>query len=396
MGNTVRTALAQGSATAAADAIVTVLRGGDRAASPALVMVFASTRQPLAEVVGPIQTAFPDALVLGSSTSGEFVETRDAKESVAAVAVFGDVRAHAGLGAGLRDDPSAAVAGAVETLPRSVDGYPHATGIVLLDPMAGNGEEATLLASAALDPQGKIQLAGGAAGDDLAMKATTVSVGADAREDAIAIAIVHSKQPFGIGVHHGHQPLSQPLTVTKTDGATVIEIEGRPAWDVWADATRDAAKEDGVDVDAIGDEDIGGFLLRYEAGLKNGEHSYKIRAPLARNPDGSLAFAAEIPQGAVIQVTRSAAQSQVDSAREAARKARAALGEATPAGAIVFDCICRNLILGDRFVEAVTGMSEELGGAPLAGFETYGEVALSVGEMSGFHNTTTVVLAVPQ
>ena len=38
---------------------------------------------------------------------------------------------------------------------------------------------------------------------------------------------------------------------------------------------------------------------------------------------------------------------------------------------------------------------EELGGAPLAGFETYGEIALDVGAMSGFHNTTAVVLALP-
>ena len=395
MGNTLRTSLTAGSASAAAAAIVSDLRGGDAAARPALVMVFASTGQPRGEVVGPVQCAFPDTVVLGSSTSGEFVESRDAKGSVAAVAVFGDLHVHAGLGAGLRSDPGAAVAAAVETLPRSVDDYPHATGIVLLDPMAGNGEEATLLASVALDPHGRIQLAGGAAGDDLAMQSTTVSVGSVAREDAIAIAVVHSKQPFGIGVHHGHQPLSRPLTVSKTDGANVVQIDGRPAWDVWADATRHAAKQDGVDVDAITADDIGPLLLRYEAGLKNGEH-HKIRAPLARNDDGSLAFAAEIPQGAVIQVTRSTAQAQVDSARGAARKARTALGDATPAGAIVFDCICRNLILRERFAEAVRGMSEELGAVPLAGFETYGEVALSVGEMSGFHNTTTVVLAVPR
>jgi methyl-accepting chemotaxis protein len=37
-------------------------------------------------------------------------------------------------------------------------------------------------------------------------------------------------------------------------------------------------------------------------------------------------------------------------------------------------------------------MRDELGGAPLAGFETYGEIAMEIGEMSGFHNTTTVVV----
>ena len=62
----------------------------------------------------------------------------------------------------------------------------------------------------------------------------------------------------------------------------------------------------------------------------------------------------------------------------------------------MFDCICRNLILRDGFKDAVTAMSEELGNVPIAGFETYGEIALDAGDMSGFHNTTSVVLAFPR
>jgi methyl-accepting chemotaxis protein len=50
------------------------------------------------------------------------------------------------------------------------------------------------------------------------------------------------------------------------------------------------------------------------------------------------------------------------------------------------------LILGAEFAGAVKGISSELGGVPVAGFETYGEIALDAGDMSGFHNTTTVVL----
>jgi len=42
------------------------------------------------------------------------------------------------------------------------------------------------------------------------------------------------------------------------------------------------------------------------------------------------------------------------------------------------------------------GLGEELGGVPVAGLETYGEIALDAGDMSGFHNTTSVVLAFPR
>jgi hypothetical protein len=117
-----------------------------------------------------------------------------------------------------------------------------------------------------------------------------------------------------------------------------------------------------------------------------------VRAPLSIEGD-AIRFACEIPVGSRVKITESSADGQVVSAVEAARIARAQLGDDSVAGAVVFDCICRNLILAERFGDAVRGMSEALGGAKLAGFETYGEIALIEGDLSGFHNTTSVVLA---
>lgn len=192
---------------------------------------------------------------------------------------------------------------------------------------------------------------------------------------------------------HGHRPLSEPLRITKAHGATVEEIEGRPAWSVWLEKTRAKAASRGIDVEALSGDAEGGFLLQYEAGLAAGD-SYKIRAPLSRDGQ-AINFACGIPEGAVIRITESDADAQVRSAREAARNARKQI-QGTVAGAVVFDCICRNLILGKDFGRAVSGMVAELGDVPIAGFETYGEIALDVGDMSGFHNTTSVVLAFPK
>jgi methyl-accepting chemotaxis protein len=98
----------------------------------------------------------------------------------------------------------------------------------------------------------------------------------------------------------------------------------------------------------------------------------------------------------VIRITESTPKDQIESAREAARRAKAKLGGLAVAGAVVFDCVCRNLILQEAFGDAVRAMASELGGVPLAGFKTYGEIALDAGDMSGFHNTTSVVLAFPR
>jgi methyl-accepting chemotaxis protein len=343
-------------------------------------------------VMARLSAGFPGAVALGASTAGEFTERGDAKGSVSVLAVAGDFRVFAGMGTGLRGNAERAIEQAIEGAPAAVEGYPHRTAVLLLDPLAGNGEEATLLTAALLG--GDVRLAGGAAGDDLQMRETLVGLGARVATDALVVAQIFSKSPLGVGVCHGHSTLSAPLRVTRSDGNVVGEIEGRPAWDVWLEHTRARALSEGLDVSKLAAEDEGAYLLRFEAGLAAGSE-IKVRAPLSRSADGAISFACGIPEGSVIRITESSPARQVESAREAARRARAQLGGAEPAGAVVFDCICRNLILKGDFSSAVAAMSAELGGVPLAGFETYGEIALDAGDMSGFHNTTSVVLAFP-
>ncbi len=388
---TIATSLAYGSPEDASGRIIADLRmqlGG----SPAFLVAFASTAQPLGSVAAALSDAFPTVPLVGASTAGEFTERGDAKSSVAVFALEGDYKVYTGIGHHLRADAERSVSAALEGLPRQMHGYPHCTALLLLDPLAGNGEEATLTAASLLGPD--IPLAGGAAGDDLQMRATYLACGREATSDATVVALIFSRKPLGLGVCHGHAPLSRPLRVTKARGGVVYEIEGKRAWDVWLEETRAHAGSRGVDLSALRKEDEGAYLLRYEAGLAAG-NEYKIRAPLSRDASGSISFACGIAEGAVVRITESTPEKQIESAREAARRAHAQL-EGPAAGALVFDCICRNLILGKDFGSAVHGMSEELGGVPLAGFETYGEIALAAGDMSGFHNTTSVVLAFPR
>lgn len=357
--------------------------------APRLMMLFASTKQPLDRIARAASAAFPQTTLLGASTAGEFVQDGDRKGSVAAFALAGDFRAFTGLGTGLGANPEAAIRQALEGMPRMIHGYDFRTAILLLDPLAGNGEEATLIAAELLGPD--VVLAGGAAGDDLAMRQTWVSAGDVAKTDAVVIALLFSKTPLGVGVCHGHIPLSRPLKVTKAEGSVIHEVEGRPAWDVWLEETKEASRAQGVVLDATAE---GAYLLRYEAGLEVGG-DFKIRAPLAREANGAISFACGVPEGAVIRIMQSEPAMQIASARQAASRARDRLGGRRLAGALVFDCICRNLILGSEFARAIRGISLELGDVPVAGFETYGEIALNAGDMSGFHNTTTVVLAFP-
>lgn len=352
---------------------------------PTLVAVFASAWQPLSGVLGEVGRVFPGAAVIGASTAGQFTNG-DTNGSVAFLALAGDVKAFGGFADGLARDTGRAVHDALSASPRSVDGYPHRAVIVLLDALADVSEEATVLLAEALGPETRV--AGGTVGDDLQRGAPVVGAGGRVGGDALAVAVLFTKEPLGVGVCHGHKTLSGPLTITKASGATVFEVAGRPAWDVWREVTCDVAARRGIDPE----KDVGGYLLQFEAGLVSGAVT-KMRAPVGRRADGALSFACAMPEGATIRI-QSEARPLIFSAREAARRAALQLDGGKVAGAVVFDCVCRSLLLGDRFGEAVRGIRDELGSAPLAGIEAYGEIALGADEMSGFHNATTVVLAI--
>lgn len=103
------TASATGSASAAAASLVADLKRDLKGEEPALVMVFASTAQPLGEVAKVLSEAFSTAQVLGASTAGEFTERGDTKGAVCAVAVAGAFKVYAGIGGGVRAEPDRAV-----------------------------------------------------------------------------------------------------------------------------------------------------------------------------------------------------------------------------------------------------------------------------------------------
>jgi hypothetical protein len=295
------------------------------------------------------------------------------------------------MATGLKATGERAVGEAIAGLGPAPEGYPHRMGLLFVDAFALNGEETTLIASMLLGAD--VPLVGGAAGDGFRMiNASWVGLGARGESDAIVVAMIHARKPIGVGVCHGHEVVSRPLRVTRSEGGVVHEVDGRPTFDVWDEETRRSPMRAGLkDIRQPGMDGFNGFIGIFELGLAAGAE-YKIRAPLMKLDDGALGFACGIPEGSVIRIMQSTPEMQVSSAREAARRARLQIGAHAPAGALVIDCACRKLLLRDRFDEAIRAMGEALDGAPFAGFESYGEIALQAGDMSGFHNSTTVML----
>jgi len=400
MSTRMATGLAKGSdseATARAAVESALRRFGS--GSPELVILYCSSLHDYAAVLATVRSLTPGSALIGASTAGEFTEDRVETGSVAVGLIASeDIRFFTGLAEGIDRDLETAVGSIITKIPLEVPGYPHRCLLLLTDGMVGNGEEITLLVSN-MAGQGT-QVVGGLAADDFEMEKTVVFHGDKFAEKAASICVMASRKPFFTSVNHGHCPLTEPLRITRAEGNVVYEVDGRPAWEVWKEKTARAARELGIDVEEIGASgDVAAYFSNFELGLHTGEGQYKMRYPMSINPDGSINFTCTIPNGASIRImdghdlTR-----QIAASRRSAEQVRAtaeAAGQTEFAGALVIECAVRQFLLGERFPEAVEVIRDVLGGAPILGAETYGEMRLEPGEFSGLHNTTTVVLLIP-
>ncbi len=362
--------------------------------TPGLSVVFASSKYDYRAVVKGVREITGGAPLIGCSSAGEFTEDAVGSKSVAVAVISGDTHKFwTGMGSSFKENGVKAVQQAYAGMSKPPEDYPYRSGILLIDGLMGIGEEATLAVVEVLGSG--LKLAGGAAGDDLQFKQTNVFTDDRVSNNALSMAFVASREPMAIGVKHGHTPVTQKMMLTKAKGSVLYEIDRKPAFQVWKDSLRDFAKKQGVDVDQLNnDSAIGSFLMNYEMGLPIGD-DYKIRAPLSVNKDGSINFACTIIENSVAKIMCSSKQAQIDSARKAAENALNAAKGVKLAGAIVFDCVCRGIILGNEFKNSVEAVKQVLGNIPVIGFETYGEIARERGQLSGFHNTTTVVLLIP-
>ena len=364
--------------------------------SPDLVLLYCSSEYDYQAAVKTVRALTDNAPLIGSSTAGEFTQSRVELGSIA-VCLFAsdDIRFFTGMAQGMDTDAETAVGNIIANIPLDDPNYPHRCIFLLTDGMAGNGEEITLLISNMAGPN--TQTIGGLAADDFKMERTVVFHNDTVADKSASICVMASKKPFYTSVNHGHCALTGPMKVARAQDNVLYEVDGRPAWEVWKECSKEAAAKLSIDVEAIESPgEVAKFLSNFELGLKTGDGSYKVRYPMSVNKDGSVNFTCTIPDGATICIMDGHdPERQIDAARRSAQQVKQAAeadGYSTFAGVLVIECAVRQFLLGDRFHEAPGAMLDVLDGIPMIGAETYGEMRLEPGQFSGYHNTTTVSL----
>ncbi len=367
-----------------ADEVLEKLAG----ASPDLLIVFASPEFSYPVLLAALDAACKPGLMVGCSSAGEFSGCRESNSSVSVLAIKGaDMRFHAALGTGLRGNPSHAIDQIMPVFTGAQHPeFPYRSAMVLTDALAGHTDE--MVHEMTVRTGGTYQLFGGGAADDARFQETFVFLGTAVHDDAVVVVEMLSKRPLGLGVRHGWEPCGDALRVTDSDGNRVISLNATSPADIFAahaEQTGQLFKRD----------DPMPFFLHNVLGIDTGD-GYKLRVPLSLNDDGSVSCAAAVPKGATVRLMVASTASACVAASMASEAALEGLQGANHAGSLLFDCAATRLRLGREFGDELKAVAETLGSANFAGCNTYGQIARSEGQFSGFHNCTAIVCAFPE
>lgn len=356
--------------------------------TPNLLIVFASSELSYSALLHHLQTHLEPSLMVGCSSAGEFSGCADSNASVSVMAIRADdILFNTAIGHGVGTNPAAAVEGIMPVFTSSEHpDFPYRCALVLTDALAGHTDN--LIDEITARTGGTYQLFGGGAADDARFQQTHLFHGVNAHDNAIVVVEMLSKRPMGLGVRHGWEPSSDALRVTESDGNRLISLNATSAVEVFEEHAMRTGQ-------LFNRADPMPFFLHNVIGIDTGD-GYKLRVPLSLNEDGSISCAAAVPAGATVRLMTTSATSACEAAGEASKAAIAGLQGGRHAGSLLFDCAATRLRLGHSFGDELKTVAESLGSNNFAGCNTYGQIARSEGQFSGFHNCTAIVCAIPE
>jgi hypothetical protein len=357
-------------------------------ATPDALIVFLSARHNHAAMLGELARIFPEAVLVGCSSAGEFSSGYQGEGSASAFAIqSSEMIFTSSLAREISSRPAEAARTLLSGFRGFTDGhYRYRSALILNDALAGSADELVRMLN--MQTGGKYKFFGGGAGDDAAFSRTFVFRGTEIATNAAVGLEILSDKPLGVGVRHGWAPATDAMRVTSSAGTVVASLDAIAAAEVF----EDHAKNTGQSLDRSAPIP---FFLHNIAGIRMPQ-GYKLRVPLQIGGEGEVAFAAEIPEGSAVSIMSATAESSTEAAREASEDAVRQLGEHKPAGALMFDCVATRLRLGKAFGNEVQAVQNAVGHVPLVGCNTYGQVASAEGQFTGFHNCTAVVCVFPE
>ncbi len=322
---------------------------------PNLAILFATADYDTQALVGSVQHELGDTPIWGgSSMNGVFANDRwiSAEKGAAALMLIADRPAGAALNC-VEDDPVAA--GTSATLAALQQAGGTANAILTL---AFMGPEEKLLEGVAKAAP-KVPVVGGSA-SDASGRFLQFGYG---RAETNAVTIAALGGEVGYAFAHGYKPTGNQAVITRSQGRRIVELNHRPALDVYAEWTHE--KKDTLKGGNILTYSVFHPLLMRKNGVTLSVH------PVNANDDGTIDTGVEIVEGKTMELGAGTPDELINAVapviREAAKKVQ------KPSAVILSHCGGRAIGLGERIGDVAGQVRLAVGELPWIGYLAFGE-----------------------
>ena len=312
------------------------------------------------EFFDELKNRYPNAKIVGSSTSGNIVQAEVSSYELTATAIFFESSSIETSSITFDDKDN------VEDLSKELinnlkkENLKHI--FIISDGLLINGSQLTRGINKV---SGNISVTGGMAGDGDRFQETYVIADDKPKQRTIlAIGFYGDNLSIDSGCFAGWSEFGTQRTITKSKDNILYEIDGEPALDLYKKYLGELAKE------------LPNSGLRFPLSIKENEDSHEvIRTLLAINEEEkSITYAGDVPEGYSARLMKADIDVLIDGAGKAA-KAIIPANDKTALGLVV-SCVGRKIVMNYLIDDELEEIQEILGeNVKLTGFYSYGEIA---------------------
>jgi hypothetical protein len=310
-----------------------------------------------------VRKRYPNAEIVGCSTSGEIYQEEIFDNNIVCTAVF------------FENTPIQVVCEQFDAMSDSfkigeglvgklnADNLSHV--LVLSEGLNINGSELTNGMNSKLD--NKVSITGGLAGDQANFTETVIVHNQPGVKNLVlAIGFYGKNIQIGYGSLGGWDSFGVDRLVTKSESNILYELDGQPALELYKKYL--GAHAANLPASA---------LLFPISFISNDEVTPLVRTILSINEtNGSMVFAGDIPEGRYVRLMKANFEKLIEGASGAAEMSKISLQNSDPDLAILISCVGRKLLMKQRIEEELEGVREIVGPSTvMTGFYSYGEIS---------------------
>jgi hypothetical protein len=198
-------------------------------------------------------------------------------------------------------------------------------------------------------------------------------------EDALVLSTV--SMASGIGVKHGWKSIDGPFQITKSDKNVIIELDYKPAFDVYKSVVERYSGE------RFNEENFFDIAKGYPFGVTKIGNEKIVRDPITEE-NGAMVCVGNVKTGEYVDILSGEKENLIYAAREAHDIGLEGLQKEARMTFFI-DCISRVLFLEDDFKEELDAVATD--SPQMIGALTLGEIANTGHDYLEFYNKTSVV-----